>query len=536
MITSKSKTKQISKVGSVLLVLGGVVLTACFPGEEREAKLDWDSIHEIVENLRSAGYPDNEIQVNADGTVMVGGDAHVSLQASREMVTEENAVFHYRTNNLVAATVENICIDGSDFTGTLSNALNNSINNYNSRQLTFEMTRTTGDGPDCDALITANQIGGSGGSAGFPASGLPYDTINIGSGVAGYGVDVATHVITHELGHCIGLRHTDYYNRSISCGAGGNEGQAGIGAVHIPNTPSNAVYDGSIMNSCYNAGSTGEWTASDMVALNELYGTGSNAVVIGATYTLETFQHTLTLRCNGNDVPYGGGYRLVAANNSTNVDAMVTESRPTANGWRIHAHGDNASVPSYAWRVEGWVICGSSSGREVQTSSTSTVNTFQHSRTASCSAGKLPVGGGFRLVAANNSINVDAMVTESRPLSNGWRIHAHGDNASAPSYAWRIEAYTICSNSVTGREVKTSSTSTVNTFQLTRTTTCSAGKFPYSGGYRLVAANNSTNVDAMMTESRPTGNGWRTHAHGDNAAAPSYAWRIEAYLVCGFAL
>ncbi len=43
--------------------------------------------------------------------------------------------------------------------------------------------------------------------------------------------------IAHEMGHCIGMRHTDYMDRSYSCGGvPDNEGDGGVGANHIPGT------------------------------------------------------------------------------------------------------------------------------------------------------------------------------------------------------------------------------------------------------------------------------------------------------------
>jgi len=113
--------------------------------------------------------------------------------------------------------------------------------------------------------------GPTGGSSGFPSGGQPYGQIKIGVSMNNYSVDVNEHVITHELGHCIGFRHSDYYNRSISCGSGGNEGDAGIGAILIPGTPSTATVGGSVMNSCFRASENGEWTSTDVTALNALY-------------------------------------------------------------------------------------------------------------------------------------------------------------------------------------------------------------------------------------------------------------------------
>ena len=230
-----------------------------------------DETQEIVENLVQAGFPADDIMV-VDGAVYVGRDAHVTLEASREMLeTGDSRAEQYRTTNLVSGKTK-ICINPTSSFNSyskLSAGLDLAIANYNALPLVFDFARgpTTG----CSANIAAKTMSGTGGSAGFPSGGNPYGTINIGTGLQSYSNDVNEHVISHELGHTIGFRHSDYYNRSISCGSGGNEGSAGVGAILIPGTPSTAVVGGSIMNSCFRSTETGEFTSSDVTALNYLY-------------------------------------------------------------------------------------------------------------------------------------------------------------------------------------------------------------------------------------------------------------------------
>lgn len=273
----------VKKISSFSAALCVVSVLAC--GDEPQIDATDAEIAEIIDNLIQAGFPEDDIMIE-DGVVYVGRDAEVSLEASREMIeVDPNAdgEEQYRTNNLVSLAVGTICIDGTlydrtDFAppipaqlATLSTALDWSINNYNRLGLSFQMRRITTSTAGCDALITASAQLGSGGVAGFPSGGLPFNRITIGVETADLGTNTTEHVITHELGHCVGFRHSDFFDRSISCGEGGNEGSGGVGAILIPGTPSGAVVGGSIMNSCFRASETGEFTSTDVTALQTLY-------------------------------------------------------------------------------------------------------------------------------------------------------------------------------------------------------------------------------------------------------------------------
>jgi len=157
---------------------------------------------EIIENLIKAGFPETDIMV-VDDIVYVGRDVEVSLAASREMLEIDESISdeQYRTTNLVSTNLDVICVNGSTFTGKFSTALNRAIVNYNNLNLTFSMQRTSGSTSGCDAVIPARIVGGTGGSAGFPSGGLPFNRINIGSGLNSFSTDTIEHVITHELGH-----------------------------------------------------------------------------------------------------------------------------------------------------------------------------------------------------------------------------------------------------------------------------------------------------------------------------------------------
>jgi hypothetical protein len=178
----------------------------------------------------------------------------------------------------VSSSVHNICINGTAFTGAFSTALNNAIASYDALALSFRFTRTTGSTTGCNAVINARILTGFEVGAGFPSGGLPFNSLEVGSGFSMFNGNVITHVITHLLGHDIGLIHSDVGPAvPVSCGpdqaiipnfgVGSHAGGSGVGVVLIPGAPPPAP-GGSIMNTCIPAATNGRLTSSDISGLN----------------------------------------------------------------------------------------------------------------------------------------------------------------------------------------------------------------------------------------------------------------------------
>jgi hypothetical protein len=185
----------------------------------------------------------------------------------------------YHTTNLVEGIPRTISVLGfveqgnaNELNFALRAGLQQAVANYNNLSLGLTLTLTFGNNIAANDIVVWSIAGGGGGNAGFPSNGDPFNLVQIQAGTVNFGPDVIEHVITHEIGHCIGLRHTDFFNRSISCGNGGNEGGAGIGAIHIPGTPAMVNIDmNSIMLACFNGTENGEFSADDITSLNFLY-------------------------------------------------------------------------------------------------------------------------------------------------------------------------------------------------------------------------------------------------------------------------
>jgi Dual-action HEIGH metallo-peptidase len=266
-----------------LLLTGSIVSCKKAPVNDVNAS----ALTQDEKNLvASAGFNANWAEKTTDGSYLIEGDILLSKAQLQELVgvTPNELIVaneeHFRTTNVVSVpgTGQRIITVrlGSGFPSYYSTGLDQALARYNNLNLRIRFQRVTSGG---NIVISGANLGTSGGgcilgqASGFPSGGNPSGgfTLSTSSCATTYlnTANKADEVMAHEIGHCIGFRHTDYMNRS-SCGQNSNEGSAGIGAIQIPGTPGTVTgtYN-SWMMACTNGNPA--FSSSDGVALNYVY-------------------------------------------------------------------------------------------------------------------------------------------------------------------------------------------------------------------------------------------------------------------------
>lgn len=189
----------------------------------------------------------------------------------------------YHTTNLVTGLPRTISLSLSNKLMTkpaFYEALQETANRFNAvsgfDRITFTIAAAgRGDINFIEGRFSTNTILAS---AGFPNSrGEPYNTVKVNSSSMNSWptpewLSFLTHLFSHEIGHCIGFRHTNWFDRSIGCGGTPtNEGVGGIGAILISGTPGMTNVDiGSFMLACINWPGH-SFSSYDLIALDFLY-------------------------------------------------------------------------------------------------------------------------------------------------------------------------------------------------------------------------------------------------------------------------
>jgi hypothetical protein len=230
---------------------------------------------DILSAIERSGFSKEGVIKDENGYI-VEGDIFLSEQDLRvgstwNTITIAETEQYHTTNTVSAGSGRTITISlSSKFPGSYLAGLDEAISRFNAENLELTFQRVS-SGADISIVIgNGNYIA----SAGFPNSqGNPYSQVKLNSRYLGSnpGTNFLATIIAHEVGHCIGYRHTDYMDRSYSCGGSAyNEGASSVGAIHITGTPTGPDKD-SWMLSCISRGQNRPFNANDKQALDYLY-------------------------------------------------------------------------------------------------------------------------------------------------------------------------------------------------------------------------------------------------------------------------
>lgn len=235
-----------------------------------------DAISELeLSQIRALGFGTTGVQRHEDG-FLVEGDIVITPdmlgQKQEEKFLRVAESEQYRTTNVVTRLPRVISIRvATSLPSGYVTATNEAIARFNAENLRISFRRVTSGG---NIVISKAPNGATYlASAGFPTStGNPFNSIKVNTtGIGSQPVATVATILAHEIGHCIGFRHTDYMSRQYSCGGSPvNEGASTVGAILIPGTPSGPDPN-SWMLACIGGGQNRPFNANDKVALAFVY-------------------------------------------------------------------------------------------------------------------------------------------------------------------------------------------------------------------------------------------------------------------------
>jgi Dual-action HEIGH metallo-peptidase len=262
---------QITKLLGTALI-AAAIFTSC-KKDAKETKAP-EIPQDVISQIQKLGFNTDNVQKTDEGYI-VEGDILLTQSELSDLPTSNEIVYaqeeHYRTTNLVGGLPRTITVSLNTTQANFIAATDEAIRRYNALNLRVRFQRVSSGGNI--RIVTFFENSNILGSAGFPSGGNPFGQIRMNTRfyTPGAAVNPLATTIAHEMGHCIGFRHTDFMNRSFSCGGVAvNEGSGGVGAIYISGTPTGPSA-GSWMLACGSTTTNRPFTTADRTALNVVY-------------------------------------------------------------------------------------------------------------------------------------------------------------------------------------------------------------------------------------------------------------------------
>ncbi|MCW3110862.1 MAG: protease [Segetibacter sp.] len=267
--------KHLSKLFSVLM-MASIAFNSC---KKTESITQPAVSEETLVKIQAQGFGTADVQKIEEGYLVEGDivltEEFLNQKAGGNLLRIANNE-QYRTTLLVTGLPRNITValdSKLKAKAGYAAALDEMVRRYNAEGLRITMS-VVASGANITYVDAHGQFLAS---AGFPtSSGNPYSQVkvnsqSIGTGTTSTFVNFCATILAHEGGHCIGFRHTDYMDRSYSCGGStSNEGASTVGAINIPGTPTGPDA-GSWMLACVSRDQNRYFNANDKTALSYLY-------------------------------------------------------------------------------------------------------------------------------------------------------------------------------------------------------------------------------------------------------------------------
>lgn len=240
---------------ATLLSLGLVVMFGCKKENLKQFNKPTDP---VLKHILDLGFAREDIREFKDYYLVEGDIRFMKNQSPPTKQAHAGSLISYANRN-VTVFLDISSFSGLTFQSRINNAFNNALNAYAGISFTCIDLSSTGSAGSADIVIKSGNLPTDVcGEGEFPVSGNAGPEVIIDQGEVGSHTEAQlTFLLIHELGHNIGLRHTDWSSAGEST------------AVHIDATPNSDA--NSVMNSGTCGYSFSALSSMDERAIQVLY-------------------------------------------------------------------------------------------------------------------------------------------------------------------------------------------------------------------------------------------------------------------------